>query len=254
MNTDLILSHLSDSSVAYRYAMLQESLNNLLKGLGILEIKPNDVEVLRYIICRSSTILDFNWISPIYKSLSDVKDITFDDFVAFFGLDIVVGYEDEINRLVKLYIERKQNHWINPDTRNADITASTYGLYLFRSQTEEIFRRITGASKEEAELFRRNIQKGVVEAVLFGDKFIEMGLAKGYDRKYMQNIWNEFEKSKLIKADLFYCVTSCWLMYQVAYLEYYYSVELEQFIQENTSVNHLNKEQIISSILTVNKV
>lgn len=254
MNSDLILSHLSDSTVAYRYSMLQEFLNNLLKGLGNIKIKPNDVEVLRYILRRPSTILDFNWTFPIYKSLSDVNDITFDDFVAFFGLDIVVGFEDKINRLVKLYIERKQNHWINPDTRNADITASTYGLYLFHSQTEEIFRRITGANKEEAELFGRNIQKGVVQAVLFGDKFIEMGLAKGYDRKYMQKIWDEIEKNKLIKADLFYCVTSCWLIYQVAFLEYYYSKELDQFIQENTSVNYLNKEQIISSILTVNNV
>lgn len=49
MNTDLILSHLSDSSAAYRYSMLQESLNNLLKGLGNLKIKPNDVDVLKTI-------------------------------------------------------------------------------------------------------------------------------------------------------------------------------------------------------------
>lgn len=255
MNTDLILSHLSDSSVAYRYSMLQESLNNLLKSLGIHEIKPNDFEVLRYILRRPSTILDFNWTSPIYKSLSETDDITFEDFVAFFGIAVFAGYaENEMNRLVKLYLERKQTNWVNPDKCNADITASTYGLYLYRSQTEEIFQRITGASKEEAELFGRNIRKGVPEAVNFGDKFIKMGLAKGYDRQYIQEIWDELGKRKLIKIDLFYSITSCWLIYQVAYLNYYYSDELNQLIQNYTTVKALDKEQIISSILIANKI
>ena len=105
----------------------------------------------------------------------------------------------------------------------------TKGFFLYQEQLMQMCQEIAGFTPKESDQFRKDsgrLGKSPLTDI-WKRKFINGGIANGYDEKALKNIWMKWEKSRLYAYNKSHVLCYTWLAYQMAYLKAHY---LDEFI------------------------
>jgi DNA polymerase-3 subunit alpha len=76
-----------------------------------------------------------------------------------------------------------------------EITKETFGLLIYQEQIMQVFVKLAGVSLVESDDIRRALGKKKIEVIMpYHDKFIQGGMANGYDKDYLEDLWEEMVK------------------------------------------------------------
>lgn len=105
----------------------------------------------------------------------------------------------------------------------------TYGLFLYQEQLMQMCQEVAGFTPSESNQFRKDSGRLGNSPLtdIWKRKFIDGGIANGYDEKALKNIWMKWEKSRLYAYNKSHVLCYTWLAYQMAYLKAHY---LDEFI------------------------
>lgn len=130
--------------------------------------------------------------------------------------------------LIPKFIEGKHNsdkiHYLHPDLE--PILGPTYGVLVYQEQVLQIANVLAGYSLGEADILRRAIGKKK-KALLDEnrDRFIRQAMAKGYQKKVLQEIWGFIEAFANYGFNKAHAASYAMIAYQTAYLKANYPVE-----------------------------
>ncbi len=105
----------------------------------------------------------------------------------------------------------------------------TKGFFLYQEQLMKMCQEVAGFTPKESDQFRKDsgrLGKSPLTDI-WKRKFIDGGIANGYDEKALKNIWMKWEKSRLYAYNKSHVLCYTWLAYQMAYLKAHY---LDEFI------------------------
>ena len=105
----------------------------------------------------------------------------------------------------------------------------TKGFFLYQEQLMQMCQEVAGFTPKESDQFRKDsgrLGKSPLTDI-WKRKFIDGGVANGYDQKALKNIWMKWEKSRLYAYNKSHVLCYTWLAYQMAYLKAHY---LDEFI------------------------
>ncbi len=105
----------------------------------------------------------------------------------------------------------------------------TKGFFLYQEQLMQMCQEVAGFTPKESDQFRKDsgrLGKSPLTDI-WKRKFIDGGIANGYDEKALSNIWTTWEKSRLYAYNKSHVLCYTWLAYQMAYLKAHY---LDEFI------------------------
>ena len=105
----------------------------------------------------------------------------------------------------------------------------TKGFFLYQEQLMQMCQEVAGFTPKESDQFRKDsgrLGKSPLTDI-WKRKFIDGGVANGYDQKALSNIWMKWEKSRLYAYNKSHVLCYTWLAYQMAYLKAHY---LDEFI------------------------
>ncbi len=97
----------------------------------------------------------------------------------------------------------------------------TKGFFLYQEQLMQMCQEVAGFTPKESDQFRKDsgrLGKSPLTDI-WKRKFINGGIANGYDQKALKNIWMKWEKSRLYAYNKSHVLCYTWLAYQMAYLK-----------------------------------
>ena len=156
----------------------------------------------------------------------DSKNLQPDQFSDITAL--VALYRPGPMDLIPKFIEGKHNsdkiHYLHPDLE--PILGPTYGVLVYQEQVLQIANVLAGYSLGEADILRRAIGKKK-KALLDEnrDRFIKQAMAKGYQKKVLQEIWGFIEAFANYGFNKAHAASYAMIAYQTAYLKANYPVE-----------------------------
>ena len=105
----------------------------------------------------------------------------------------------------------------------------TKGFFLYQEQLMQMCQEVAGFTPKESDQFRKDSGRLGNSPLtdIWKRKFIDGGVANGYDQKALSNIWMKWEKSRLYAYNKSHVLCYTWLAYQMAYLKAHY---LDEFI------------------------
>lgn len=232
ISPELIFSHIWAIQSDARLAVMQQSLDSLIAEIGSPEIIPNDLTVIRYLIKSRARWFSMGCegyaMSLAEKYVDRYLNINFKDLVLIISL--YYNYTDlesrHKNNLLKKYFKRRESGRYKSTMLFPEITAQTYGLLIYREQAEKMIMSITDMEHEEAKKLLRNLRKGNTKACNYGDTFISLGEAKGLPREKVRRVWALISRQAQMFTDYKFSLTLSWLLYQLQYLETYYSIRV----------------------------
>ncbi|MDX1620591.1 MAG: DNA polymerase III subunit alpha [Nitriliruptorales bacterium] len=133
------------------------------------------------------------------------------------GMDMHITFADRKNGLEDVSFD-------HPDLE--PILGETYGVITYQEQVMPIATDIAGFSMSEADTLRKAVGKkkrALMEAQR--GKFVEGGVAKGYDQRFMVSLWELIEKFAEYGFNKSHTVAYGVVSYQTAWLKAHYPVE-----------------------------
>lgn len=105
----------------------------------------------------------------------------------------------------------------------------TKGFFLYQEQLMQMCQEVAGFTPKESDQFRKDSGRLGNSPLtdIWKRKFIDGGIANGYNEKALKNIWMKWEKSRLYAYNKSHVLCYTWLAYQMAYLKAHY---LDEFI------------------------
>jgi len=178
------------------------------------------------------------------RYLKDLKPSAFEDIIAMGAL-----YRPGPMQFIPDYIDGKHGtrkvKYVHKDLK--PILEKTYGIAVYQEQILQIAQKFAGFSLGEADLLRRAIGKKIAaELKAQREKFIEGGIAQGYDKKLATDIFDKviepfanygFNKSHAACYGL--------ISYQTGYLKAHYPAE---FMAALLTADQDNSDRVIIDI------
>lgn len=133
------------------------------------------------------------------------------------GMDMHIAFADRKNGL-------EQASFDHPDLE--PILGETHGVIVYQEQVMRIATDLSGFSMAEADALRKAVGKkkrDLMEAQK--DQLISGGVANGYDRTFMVNLWGLIEKFAEYGFNKAHTVAYGVVSYQTAWLKTHYPVE-----------------------------
>lgn len=234
---ELIFSHIWAIRSGARLAAMQQSLDSLITEIGNPQIIPDDLTVISRLIDNKGRWFSMSCEGYVMSLAEKYEDrflnLTFKDLVMIVSL--YFNYTDiekkHTKNLLKKYFKRRQSCYDNSTLLFPDITSQTYGLLIYREQAERMIMAITDMGNEEANKLLRNLRKAVFEAQNYGDTFISLGVAKGLPREKVRKVWALISRQAQLLTDYKFSLALSWLLYQLQYLETYYSTRVSSKIK-----------------------
>lgn len=230
MQPELIISHIWSTRSKARLAVMQQSLDALLKDLGNPKIVPNDRQIISKLIEGRARWFSMGCNGYAVSIAEKYLDFNFADLVFIVGLaynvlaDIQHRYTEN---LIKKYFRRKKAGYCTPTLLYPKVTRQTYGLLVYREQAEKMIMNITDMSHDKAKVLIRNLRIGDYDAHHYGDTFISLGVKNGLPREKVRRVWDLISRQSQMLIDYEFSLALCWLLYQLQYLETYFSVQIE---------------------------
>ena len=149
--------------------------------------------------------------------LKQFEPNTFEDIFACLAL-----YRPGPMKNIEHYIKRKNGHekinYILDDLE--PILKSTYGIMIYQEQIMQVAHVIAGYSLGEADILRRAISKKKEEILKQEqDKFITRGIANGYEKEKVEEIFNLILKFAAYGFNRAHSVAYAFISYKMAYLK-----------------------------------
>ncbi len=178
------------------------------------------------------------------RYLKELKPSQFEDIIAMGAL-----YRPGPMQFIPDYIAGKHGtrevQYVHDDLK--PIIEKTYGIAVYQEQILQIAQKFAGFSLGEADLLRRAIGKKIAEELMAQrEKFIEGGVAQGYNKKLATDIFDKviepfanygFNKSHAACYGL--------ISYQTAYLKAHYPAE---FMAALLTADQDNTDRVIIDI------
>ncbi len=107
-----------------------------------------------------------------------------------------------------------------------EILAPTYGVITYQEQVMRIAQRLAGISLAEADVLRKAVGKKDADLIKKEiGKFVEKALARGYDRRVIDDLASQIETFGRYGFNKSHSVAYSVLSYQTAYLKAHYAEE-----------------------------
>ena len=170
------------------------------------------------------------------RGIQDVlRELHPDNFEELVAVNTMYRPEPEI--YIRSFINRKRG--TEPISYELPVMEKflkeTYGLILYQEQLMQVYQEVAGFTPEESNQFRKDSGRLCKSplAEIWKRKFIDGGMANGFNEKALTNIWMKWEESRLYAFNKSHVVCYTWLAYQMAYLKAHY---LEEFVLASISV------------------
>jgi DNA polymerase-3 subunit alpha len=133
----------------------------------------------------------------------------------------------------------RRKHGLEPiETYHPDfepILRETYQIIVYQEQTMRIARDICGFTMGQADILRKAIGKKQADLLAQQkQKFIDGGVANGYDRDMLERVWDDISKSAEYSFNKSHAVAYATLAYQCGYLKAHYPVYYMTAVLNNT--------------------
>jgi DNA polymerase III subunit alpha len=133
------------------------------------------------------------------------------------GMDMHLTFADRKNGLEQVAFD-------HPDLE--PILGETYGVIVYQEQVMQIATDLCGFTMAEADALRKAVGKKKRELMeAQKERFVAGGLANGYERSFMTNLWGLIEKFAEYGFNKSHTVAYGVVSYQTAYLKAHYPVE-----------------------------
>jgi len=173
----------------------------------------------------------FQFESPgMKKFLTKLKVNSFDDIVAALAL-FRPGPMDNIDTYIKRKEGREEINYIHPSLE--PILKSTYGIIIYQEQIMQIASTMAGYSYGEADVLRRAMsKKDETKLLKERPKFIKGCIAKGYDEKVSNYVFDLILKFADYGFNKSHSVAYAIIGYKMAFLKNYF---LKYFLTSSLS-------------------
>jgi DNA polymerase III alpha subunit/intein/homing endonuclease len=154
--------------------------------------------------------------------LKKLKPDRFDDIIAVLALYRPGPLK---SGLVESFVRRK--HGKEPITYDfpelEPILKETYGIWAYQEQIMKMSQVLAGFTPGEADTLRKGIGKKRIELIeKMKTKFIEGAVARGKDRKKIEELWNSIEKFASYSFNKSHSTAYAYLSFQTAFFKTYY--------------------------------
>ncbi|MBO4656774.1 MAG: DNA polymerase III subunit alpha [Bacteroidales bacterium] len=118
----------------------------------------------------------------------------------------------------------------------------TYGITVYQEQVMLLSRELAGFTRGESDTLRKAMGKKIKEKLdALKPKFINGGIANGYDEAILKKIWADWEKFASYAFNKSHSTCYAWVGYQTAWLKANYRAE---FMAANMSRNLNDIEEL----------
>ena len=128
----------------------------------------------------------------------------------------------------KVYIKRKRGEEpiTYPFPELEDLLAETYGVITYQEQVMRIAQKLAGISLAEADVLRKAVGKKDAELIKKElGKFVEKSVARGYDRKIIEELSDQIETFGRYGFNKSHAVAYSIISYQTAWLKTHFPAE-----------------------------
>jgi DNA polymerase III subunit alpha len=133
------------------------------------------------------------------------------------GMDMHLAFADRKNGLEAVAFD-------HPDLE--PILGETYGVIVYQEQVMQIATDLCGFTMAEADALRKAVGKKIRELMeAQRERFVAGGVANGYAKSFMTNLWGLIEKFAEYGFNKSHTVAYGVVSYQTAYLKAHYPVE-----------------------------
>jgi DNA polymerase III subunit alpha len=133
------------------------------------------------------------------------------------GMDMHLAFADRKNGLEAIAFD-------HPDLE--PILGETYGVIVYQEQVMQIATDLCGFTMAEADALRKAVGKKIRELMeAQKERFVAGGVANGYEKPFMTNLWGLIEKFAEYGFNKSHTVAYGVVSYQTAYLKAHYPVE-----------------------------
>ena len=185
---------------------------------------PDGDEATAELLSRAETFGVFQMESPgMRRYVAELKPANIAELAAMVAL-FRPGPMEHIPR----YIDVKHGRAaaVYPHDDLANILDETYGVITYQDQVLLIARQFAGYSLGQADVMRKAMGKKIASVMIEErDRFIEGGVAKGYDRKLAETLFDLIEPFAGYAFNKAHAFSYATIAYQTAYLKAHYPVE-----------------------------
>ncbi len=221
----------------------KECVKNIKHSRGIdidVEKIPIDDRKTYELFSNGDTIAVFQFESAgMQKYLRELKPSKFEDIIAMNAL-----YRPGPMDYIPDFIDRKNGR--KPIEYDIPVMEKylkdTYGITVYQEQVMLLSRQLAGFTRGESDTLRKAMGKKIKEKLdALKPKFINGGIANGYDETILKKIWADWEKFASYAFNKSHSTCYAWVGYQTAYLKANYRAE---FMAANMSRNLNDIEEI----------
>jgi DNA polymerase III subunit alpha len=207
--------------------VIDDAVKLVKKGHGIemdIEEIPIDDEATYKLFQEGRTVAVFQYESAgMQKWMKLLKPTVFPDLIAMNAL-----YRPGPMEYIPTFIARK--HGEEPIVYAIDdmseYLAETYGVTVYQEQVMLLSQSLGDFTKGEADTLRKAMGKKKMDLLdMLKPKFLDQGVAKGYDKKQLENIWVSWEAFAAYAFNKSHSTCYAWVAYQTAYLKSHYPAE-----------------------------
>ena len=208
---------------------------------------PFDTPEVFELIREGQVIGLFQIETPVMKKgIKTIKPTCFEDVVALLALNRP-GPMAFIPSYAKRRDGKEAIQYISKDLE--DILSSTYGIIVYQEQINQIATKIAGMTPGESDLFRRAISKKDKAALTKNKElFIKGCLAKGYNQKTADNIFEHIAKFANYGFNKSHSVAYAVLTCRMAWLKANYPLEFYSAILQTGSTSETKFGEYISEM------
>ena len=221
----------------------KECVKNIKKSKGInvdVEKIPLDDRKTYELFSNGDTIAVFQFESDgMRRYLRELKPTKFEDIIAMNAL-----YRPGPMDYIPDFIDRKNGR--KPIEYDIPVMEKylkdTYGITVYQEQVMLLSRQLAGFTRGESDTLRKAMGKKIKEKLdALKPKFINGGIANGYEEATLKKIWADWEKFASYAFNKSHSTCYAWVGYQTAYLKANYRAE---FMAANMSRNLSDIEEI----------
>ena len=193
---------------------------------------PLDDEKTYELFQRGDTVGIFQYESlGMQKYLRDLKPTVFEDLIAMNAL-----YRPGPLEYIPSFVRRKNGEEkIQYDIPvMEDFLKGTYGITVYQEQVMQLSQKLANFSKGDADLLRKAMGKKIFSLLeKLKPKFINGGIANGYDEEILEKIWKDWEAFASYAFNKSHSTCYALIAYQTAYLKSHYPAEYMAAVLSN---------------------
>lgn len=224
-----------DDGTIQFYPVLPKNTEKVRFDITDFEMILND-ELTKKLIREGESIGCFYIESPGMRTL--LKKLNVDDFEMLTAASSIIRPGVAESGMMQEFIRRHKN----PALRKYLVPAmkpllkSTYGVMIYQEDVLKVAHHVVGLSLEEADLLRRAMSgklRSRDAMVRLKEKFITSGMAKGYSRGIVEELWRQVESFAGYAFCKAHSASFALLSFQVAYLKVHYPAEFMAGVLSN---------------------